>query len=179
MIFLIGYRGTGKTSVAAHVARRLGWDWIDADVELEQRAGKSIAEMFATEGEAAFRDLEATILAELAARERLVVAAGGGVVLRPENREILKSAAARSRGCVVWLKAEPATILRRLAGDATTAGRRPNLTTAGGEAEVLAMLAERTPLYEQCAGLVVDTEGRSPDQIAQEILTRLKLSEPS
>jgi len=169
-IRLIGYRGTGKSAVARLLALRLGWDWVDADVELELRAGKSIAAIFAADGEAAFRDLESAILAELVRQERRVLATGGGVVLRAENRELLRSGAK-----VVWLKAMPETILRRLSDDWTTAARRPNLTT-GGLDEIRDMLARRTPLYRQCADLEIDTEEKTVAEVAAEILGQLRMT---
>lgn len=164
-LLLIGYRGTGKTTVAQRLALRLGWEWVDADVEVELRAGQSIAEIFSHDGEAAFRDLESTMLAELLCRDRLVIALGGGVVLRPENR-----AAIRACRHTVWLQASPETLAERIAADATTAQRRPNLTAAGGISEITAMLAKREPFYRECAGLVVDTENKSPAAVADEIL---------
>src|SRR4051812_2610937 len=90
-IFLIGPRGSGKTTVARLLAAALEWDEIDADAELEARAGCSIREVFETEGEAGFRQREADVLAELCLRNGVVVATGGGVILRPENRERLKT----------------------------------------------------------------------------------------
>ena len=99
---LIGYRATGKTTIARILAERLGWDWIDADVEIERRAGKSIAAMFADEGEPAFRALEAQVIAELCGRPGLVLAAGGGAVLHGPSR-----AAMRAGGKVVWLPPGP------------------------------------------------------------------------
>lgn len=170
LLALIGYRGSGKTTVARQLALALGWDWVDADVEIELRAGKSIAAIFADDGEAVFRDLEAAVLAELLCRERVVVAAGGGAVLREANRQALIE-----RACVVWLRASVETILDRVAQDATTAGRRPNLTTAGGASEVIELLRHREPLYRQCANLEVDTENKSPVEIAGEIIDRLQL----
>ncbi len=138
-IVLIGYRGTGKTTVAQVVASRLGCDWIDSDAEIERHAGKSIAAIFETAGESGFRELESQRLAELTQRKRLVLAVGGGAVLRKSNRDRLKSF-----GHVVWLTADPATILARISGDATSAARRPNLTNVGGltEAKKVAALAE-------------------------------------
>ncbi len=145
-IHLIGYRGTGKSAVAQQLALRLGWDWVDADVELELRAGKSIAAIFADDGEPGFRDLESAMLVELVRQERRVLATGGGVVLRAENRELLRSGAT-----VVWLKATPETILRRLTDDWTTVSRRPNLTT-GGLDEIRDMLGNVERLcITQCA----------------------------
>lgn len=172
-LFLIGYRGTGKTTVARRLAGRLGREWVDADVELELRAGKSIAAIFADDGEPAFRDLESRVLTELAAREGLVIATGGGVVMREENRRALAGG-----GKVVWLRASPAAILERLAADQTTAARRPQLTTSGGEKEVLELLALRTPWYRACANLAIDTDDRQPGEIVQMILDWLKLDRP-
>lgn len=167
-IVLVGYRGTGKTTVARQLALAIGWEWVDADVELELRAGKSIAAMFADEGEEAFRELESRVLADLLERERLVIAAGGGVVLRSSNRQLL---ARRAR--TVWLVADVPTILERVARDATTGERRPALTTRGGEAEVRHLLAQREPLYREVAEQAIDTTDRTPDEIAREIVERL------
>lgn len=167
-LVLIGYRGTGKSTVAQQLGLRLGWDWVDADVELEFRAGKSIATIFAEQGETAFRDLETQVIADLSHRDRIVLAAGGGAILRPENRRALRSA-----GKVVWLTATVETILGRVQGDQTTAGRRPNLTTQGGEAEVRHLLAVREPLYRATADICVATDDRSPTEIAEEILDQL------
>ena len=118
--------------------RNLGWDWVDADVEVELAAGRSIAAIFADEGEPAFRDLEAAVLADLIQRDHIVLALGGGVVLRPSNRTLIRQA-----GRVVWLTATPQTIAARLAADATTSSRRPNLTAAGGLDEIRRLLDER------------------------------------
>jgi shikimate kinase len=170
-IVLVGYRGVGKSTVARHLALALAWDWVDADVELELRAGKSIAAIFADDGEPVFRDLEAETLAKLLSRERLVIAAGGGVVLRESNRGRLKDFAR-----VVWLQAGPETILERIAADTTTAARRPSLTSRGNAEEVIHLLQQREPLYEQAADLAVDAERRSPEQIAAEIVQRLQLA---
>lgn len=166
-IFLIGYRGTGKTSVARELASKLARDWIDADDIVEQEAGKSIAGIFADEGEGAFRDWEARVVASLSRKRRVVVALGGGSVLRDDNRQAICAA-----GPVVWLTASVDTILTRVAADSTTASRRPNLTT-GGRAEIEELLAIRTPHYRQCATLIVDTEGKTPAEVAEEIAANL------
>lgn len=166
---LIGYRGSGKTAVAQLAALRLGWDWVDADVEIELRAGKSIAAIFADDGEPAFRDLETAVLGELVLRDRTVLALGGGVVLRGKNRLLLRSTCGPGRGKVVWLKASPETLQKRIDADAATAARRPQLTADGGLAEVRQLLAAREPLYRQCADLEIDTENKSSDQVAHEI----------
>ena len=161
-LFLIGYRGTGKTTVARLLADRLGWEWRDADAVLEERVGRSIRDIFADEGEAGFRDRESELLRELTALDRVVVATGGGVVLRPQNRELLR------RGTVVWLRAAAEVLWRRMREDASTAERRPNLAQ-GGLAEVEQLLAVRTPLYEQCADWVADTDTATPEDVAESI----------
>jgi len=166
---LIGYRATGKTTLARLIAERLGWDWIDADVEIERRAGKAIAAIFAEDGEPAFRDLEAEVIADLCRRRQLVLAAGGGAPMRPESRRAMRDA-----GTVVWLKASPETILARMTGDRTTASRRPDLTDKGGLAEIVELLSRREPIYRQTAHLEMETEGRPPEQIAAEIIERIE-----
>ena len=167
-VFLIGYRGTGKTSVAHELATRLTCNGLDADDVIEQRAGKSIARIFSEDGERAFRDLEAAIVEELCGKAGLVVSLGGGAVLRESNRLAIRGA-----GPVVWLTASVDSIVARLAADKTTAHRRPNLTSAGGRAEIESLLNQRMPLYRECATLIVDTEGKTVAQVADEIAARL------
>ena len=161
-IFLIGYRGTGKTSVAKLLAAKLGWTAVDADVVLEERAGKTIRQLFADEGEAAFRDLESAVLADLVQRDKVVVATGGGVVLRSENRKHLET------GTTVWLISDAESIWRRLQVDPTTAERRPNLSQ-GGLAEIVEMLAKREPLYRECADWSIDGTHLNSHQLAEKI----------
>jgi len=164
-LYLIGYRGTGKTTVGQRVAERLRCTFVDADVLLEHRAGKSIAEIFAIEGEPGFRDREAAVLAFLSQQPQHVIATGGGVILRPSNREIL-----RTTGFVAWLDAKPETIWQRMVTDPTTAGRRPNLTARGGPDEVRELLKSREPLYRETANLHLDTDIASPESLADRIL---------
>jgi shikimate kinase len=169
-IFLIGYRGSGKTSVARALAGAVGWAWVDADEELERRAGKSIQRIFAESGEGAFRDLESAVVADLAKLDGQIVALGGGAVLRGENR-----AALAGRGKIVWLRASPETLHERIATDPTTGARRPNLTGQGGLDEIRQLLAEREPIYRACADLVLDAEHAAPDNIATQIAAALHL----
>jgi shikimate kinase len=171
-IFLIGYRGSGKTTVAAALAERLGWPWIDTDAELEQRAVKTIKQIFEEQGETAFRDLESAIIADLAQRDRQIIALGGGVILREENRQAIAG-----RGQVVWLRAPAEVLFVRIQDDPTTAARRPNLTGQGGLAEIRSLLAMRTPLYAACANVTIDAAGKSPAKIVHEIIAELKLEE--
>jgi shikimate kinase len=159
-VFLVGARGTGKTTTARLLAARLGWSWCDADALLEERAGKTIRQVFDEEGEPCFRDRESALLAEIATRPDYVVATGGGVVVRPENRALLK------HGVVVWLTAAADVLWQRLQRDATTAERRPNLAQ-GGLAEIEEVLAARGPLYEMCCDWRVATDGRSAVEVAE------------
>jgi shikimate kinase len=170
-IFLIGYRCTGKTTVARLLAEKLGWDWIDADSVLEARYGKTIRQIFAEEGEVGFRDKEETSFGELCQLQRYVIATGGGVILREVNRQWM-----RSVGKVVWLTADAETIWQRLQADQASAERRPPLTI-GGLAEVEETLKMREPLYRGCADLIISTAGRSTEKIARQIADLLSTDE--
>jgi shikimate kinase len=181
IVTLIGYRGTGKTSVARPLAERLGWQAVDADVELESRAGRTIREIFDTDGEGEFRRLERETLVDLLGRDRLVIAAGGGAILNPDTRSDFQSA-----GPVVWLTASADAIEQRLDKDSTTSDRRPNLTSTGGRGEIEKLLSQRDPLYRECASLEVatdvplkgETSAPSPEELAEFILTELQRTVP-
>lgn len=164
-ITLVGYRGSGKSSVAARLATLLGCSWRDADDALEREAGESIATLIAARGEGHFRDRESTLLHTLLAEERGVLATGGGVVLREASR-----AALRSHGRpVVWLTA-PADVLKaRLAADPATAARRPALSGTNPLDEVAAALFAREPLYRAVADAVIDVSADPPELIASRI----------
>lgn len=179
---LIGYRGTGKSTVAALVAGRFGCGWTDADAVLEERLGCAISTLVRERGEAVFRDEEAKVLDDLLTRCAGVLATGGGVVLRPGNREAL----VRRGRPIVWLTAAAETIRGRLAADPVTASRRPALATgAGGTAsgdplaEVDAALAAREPLYRECADAIFDTSRDSPEAIARQIVAWLESRDAS
>jgi shikimate kinase len=167
LIFLVGYRCTGKTTVARLLAERLGLCWLDADAVLEQRAGRTIRAIFAEEGEAGFRLRESAVLADLCRCHGHVIATGGGVVLSPENRVRLREA-----GTVIWLTADAETIWQRLQADVATADRRPALTVGGLE-EIRELLQVREPLYRACADWSVDTPARPPEQVVDRILSAL------
>ena len=165
---LIGYRGTGKTTVARLVAEQLGRASADADAELERRAGKSIKQIFADDGESAFRDLETEVLRDFVERTDDVLSLGGGVVMREENRQLLNAAT------VVWLTALPETIQTRISADAKTSQQRPNLTALGGLAEITTVLAQREPVYRDCADYIVATDNQMPAEVAAEVVCLLK-----
>jgi shikimate kinase len=163
---LIGYRGTGKSTVGRILARRLKRTFRDCDREIEARAGRSIRSIFSQSGESAFRDWEERILAELTAdRPAIILATGGGAVLRETNRHRL-----RDFGFVVWLKAEPSEVARRLEADPRGLADRPALTLAGTLDEIVQVLEARVPLYQELADAVVETGERSPDEVADIIL---------
>jgi shikimate kinase len=142
---------------------------VDADEELERRAGRTIREIFARGGEAEFRELESAVLSDLLQQDGMIVALGGGAVLRPENRLLIRG----DNNKVVWLQASASTLHQRIEADATTSARRPNLTFGGGLEEVKRLLALREPLYRECAKFSVDTEGKTPEQIAAEVVSLL------
>ena len=175
VVTLIGYRGTGKTVVGQVLAARLGWVWCDADDQIEQAAGMTIQEIFDQKSAAGFRKIERDVMHHLLTGARppdvpgLVVSAGGGAVLDADTRREMHTA-----GHVVWLTASPSTILSRLAADASTRQRRPNLTNLTGREEVETVLREREPLYRACADVIVESDGRTCDEIVEEILRALK-----
>jgi shikimate kinase len=163
---LVGYRGTGKSTVGRLLAGTMNRRFVDVDLEIEGRSGRSIAAMFAEEGEAAFRDWEERTLAELLEQyPEGVVATGGGSVMRENNRVRM-----RAFGPVVWLTADPDELARRLEADGLSQEGRPALTSRGVIAEIAHVLRERTPIYEGLADLVVETGGRSPEEVASAIV---------
>jgi shikimate kinase len=173
LIFLIGYRGAGKTTVAKLLAEKLGWGWIDADALLEKLADRSIREIFAEDGEASFRNLEAGVMKQHCTQfDKHVIATGGGVVLREENRTLMK------QGVVVWLKAPAEVLWQRMQNDATTRERRPDLAQ-GGLAEIEELLRVREPLYEACQKLTIDAGSQTPQEIAAAIHAWTQRSTPA
>lgn len=161
--YLIGYRCTGKTTVGRLVAKKTGREFVDADEFLREHAGRSIQEIFETDGQGAFRDLESQCLRILAERDNLIVGTGGGVILREENRALMKN------GFVILLQADVETICQRMLADDVTAGQRPGLTEKGPYDEVAEVLKERQPLYEALADVVLDTVSMTPEQLAERI----------
>lgn len=167
-IALIGARGTGKTTVGRALAERLGWAFADVDDHVEFAAGKTIAKIFADDGEPAFRDFEARAVGELCGRENVVIATGGGAILRTETRSLLASTC-----CVAWLSATVDVVLSRLANDPTSAARRPALTALPGREEILALLAAREPHYRAVADLTLDTTYGTPADLAADLARSL------
>jgi len=168
-ITLVGYRGTGKSTVAALLADRLGCGWADADVVLEERLGTTIADLVSARGEAVFRDAEATLLAELLGSGVGVLATGGGVVLRAANRDLLR----RLGRPVVWLTAPAAVVRARLAADPHTRDRRPALAGDDPLVEIDSALAARESLYAEVADATFDTAGTPPADLVGRIASWL------
>ncbi|MGA0022278.1 shikimate kinase [Synechococcus sp. CB0101] len=162
-LYLVGMMGSGKSTAGRHLAELLGYRFLDADSSIEQVAGRSIPEVFASEGEAGFRQLEAAVLNQIASWHSLVVATGGGVVTRPDNWGQLH------QGVVIWLDAPEELLLERLSSDPTP---RPLLQADDPAARLAALLAERRPLYAQ-ADLHIVQDGRAADQVAVQILEAL------
>lgn len=169
-IYLIGTRGAGKSAVGRRLAADGGRPFCDMDIELARRFGRSIREFVQTLGWPAFRAAEKSLLAELAARQGLVVSTGGGVVLAESN-----IAGMRRSGQVVWLHARPETLLTRLQADAQTSPQRPALTPGLGPAEeIRRTLAMRAPLYRRAMHWEVDTEGLSVAAVCRVIREHLE-----
>ena len=166
-ITLVGMPGSGKTTVGRQLARRLGLPFFDSDQVIEERLGCSIREYFASAGEAAFRDLEQQVLAELAQGPACVLATGGGAVLREANRQALHSA-----GRVVYLRSSPEDLYRRLRHDTT----RPLLQVADPLAKLRELYEQRDPLYREAAHFQIETGRPSVPRLVNMILMQLELS---
>lgn len=167
-LVLIGYRGTGKSTVARLLAAKLGFEVVSLDQEIVRQAGSSIPNIVKEHGWPHFRDLEEQVTQRFAAQDRLILDAGGGVILRPQNVANL-----RGNGKLFWLRASIPAIVARIEGGS----ERPALIAGKTfTEEVEEVLRERTPLYESAADFAVDTDGRTPEQIADEIAQRFSQS---
>jgi len=163
---LIGYRGSGKTSVGRAVAARLNRAFIDSDEEIVRRAGKSIAEIFAAGGEPAFRELETAVVLEIAARTDHVIAVGGGALGREQNLAAIQAA---GHG-IVYLQCHARELHRRIQSDPATATARPALSKLGGGIEEIeAILGQRHPLWRRIAAAEVDVTDMTIEQAAERI----------
>ncbi len=163
-VALIGFMGSGKSTVGQALARRLKFEFVDTDRLIEEQAGCSVAEIFARDGEAAFRAREREVITGLAARARLVIATGGGVGARPELLDQLKQHA-----LVVWLWASPGTLWERV----RTQTHRPLLQVPDPPARIRELLAAREPVYRQ-ADVLINVEGRALRQLTAQIATEFR-----
>jgi len=161
-IVLIGYRGTGKSTVGKLLAARLGRELVSTNAEIIRRANRTIPEIVTQEGWEYFRNLESDICRELASRDKLVIDTGGGAILRAQNVEALKK-----NGTVFWLTASVETIGKRIGGD----NQRPSLTGAKSFVdEIQEVLRERTPNYQAAADYTIATDDRSVNQLVETLL---------
>lgn len=164
-VVLIGYRGTGKSSVGKILAAQLGRTLLSTDAEVVKLAGQTIPAMVEQHGWEYFRDLESKVCQELADQNGLIIDTGGGAILRLQNVEVLKQT-----GKLFWLTASVETIAKRIGSDT----QRPSLTgTKSFLDEIQDVLQDRLPKYQAAGDYVIETDGRSLSQVADEILARL------
>jgi shikimate kinase len=166
-IALVSMPGGGKSTIGRHLAKRLGRDFADSDAVIERRIGCSIREFFERDGEARFRDVEQAVIDELVQAPNLVIATGGGAVLREANRRAL-----REQAVVVYLRSTPEDLYRRLRHDS----KRPLLQVADPLARLREMHAERDPLYREVARFSIDTGRPSVQTLVNMILMQLELA---
>lgn len=167
-VFLIGYMGTGKSTVASWLSQKRGMEIIEMDEQIVAQEGQSISDIFAQKGERYFRDLETELLLEIMAKDNKVVSCGGGIVLRDENVAIMKES-----GVIVLLTAEPETIFERVKQD----HNRPLLQGNKNIDFIKDMMEKRRPKYECAADIIIQTDGKNIADIADEILEQIKNKE--
>lgn len=164
-VFLIGFMGTGKSTVALQVAERCAMEIVEMDETIAQREGRSISDIFATDGENYFRDLETEFLKELALETNKIVSCGGGVVLRTKNVSLMKK-----YGKVVLLTASPEEILKRLRDD----DGRPLLNGKKNVNAISELMEQRRKRYEEAADIIICTDGKTKEEICDELLKDLE-----
>lgn len=164
LVYLVGPMGAGKSTIGKVLAEQMQLAFVDSDRVIEERTGADIPWIFDMEGEEGFRQREAAVLEQLSEENDMVLATGGGIVLRPENRQCMRRA-----GKVVYLTASIEQLLERTSKDK----KRPLLQVDDPRAVIEALMAERDPLYREVADVVIDTEKRSPKAVAQDIIAQL------
>lgn len=164
-IFFVGPMGAGKTTIGRHVARLLGKSFVDLDLEIEQSCGADIAWIFDVEGEAGFRKRESSMLREVAGRNNMVIATGGGAVLDSESRALMKRS-----GTVVYLSVEAKVLYNRMQQDT----KRPLLQGGDKKTMIESIVKERAPLYKEIADIVFDGQKKTPAVAAQELASLIR-----
>lgn len=164
-IFLVGPMGAGKTTIGRQLAASLGFEFLDSDHEIQNRTGVDIPTIFEYEGEAGFRQREMQVIDDLTRQQHIVLATGGGVVLREENRRHLAS-----RGLVVYLFCSPDQQFERTIRDRN----RPLLQTEDPKQRLIDLMGQRDPLYRQLADMTVSTEKRAAATVVKDIRKRLE-----
>ena len=168
-IALIGFMGTGKTAVGQALAEKLGWRFIELDLLIEQKVGKSIPDIFQQGGEIAFRELEIEVTKEVAGKTNVVIACGGGLVLNKINTDRL-----RENAIIVYLTASPGVILKRVSKEA---GQRPLLEVDNPALTIRELLKFRKPFYGRAADVTINTSKLDIDAVAEQIIEKLKEDE--
>ena len=168
-LILVGPMGAGKSTIGRLLAKELRLPFKDSDKEIEQRTGASIPLIFDVEGEGGFRERERAVIAELSMQDGLVLATGGGAVMRPENRLALHAG-----GRVVYLHTSVEQQIDRTSRDRN----RPLLRTANPAQVLRDLMAMRDPLYREVADIIIETDERPPRMVVQEILARLEALSP-
>ena len=157
---LIGFMGSGKTEVGKRLAKRLGYTFMDTDLLIEEKTGKSISDIFSKDGELFFRDIETLILTELSGINEHVISTGGGIVTKKENILLLKKT-----GFIIWLKASPETILKRVGSET----HRPLLKVDNPLEKIKKLMSQREQSYSE-ADLTIDTDGLEVEDIVNNII---------
>jgi len=168
-VALIGFMGVGKTAVGKALAEKLSREFIELDTLIEQKAGKSIPEIFQQNGEVAFRELEIEVTKEVSRNKNLVIACGGGLVLNKINIDRL-----RESSIIVYLTASPRAILNRIPSEGE---ERPLLNTPNKALAIQELLRFRKPFYERAADIKINTSKLDTDAVAEQIISRLKEGE--
>lgn len=168
-IILIGFRGTGKTTIGELLSKKLQWQFMDMDKEIQKEEKKTIKEIVEEKGWEYFRSIEKIYMKKVLTLKKFVISLGGGAVLHQEEMNKLKETS-----LVVWLKASSSEILKRLYSDKKTTTQRPNLTDLPFDQEIEKILKEREPLYRKFSHFSIDTENKTPEIIVKEITLRLK-----
>src|SRR4030042_2711167 len=164
-IVLIGYRGSGKSTVGRRLATRLKLKFVDIDDLIEERQGVSISDIVKSHGWGHFRKLERNTIEEISKEDHLIIAPGGGAVLDTDNVKAL-----RENGFIIWLKADKQTLLKRMNQDPGTNTRRPTLTGKGTSEKLKEIMSLRAPLYERASELKIDTQTLDVEAVVERIL---------
>lgn len=164
-IFLIGFMGAGKSTIARTLQRKLGFPLVEMDERIVQEQGMSINDIFAQYGEAHFREIESQLVVDLGKQEPSIVSCGGGVVVRPENTQNMKKS-----GRIVLLKASPETIFERVKNSTD----RPILNGHMNVEYIAELMEKRRALYEEAADITIQTDGKTREQICEEIIGKLR-----
>jgi shikimate kinase len=167
-IVLIGYRGSGKTTVGSRLAARLQMKFVDTDDLIESKEGH-ISDIVKSKGWDYFRRLEKSVIEEISKGSNLIIAPGGGAVLDTDNVNALKR-----DGLVIWLKADQQTLLKRIQKDQGSSTRRPTLTGKGTLEEIEETISERGPFYEKASEIQIDTSALDVEAVVEDILTVFK-----